>query len=175
MSPPTVLPASCYRVAGFTLMESLFCLAIIGTLMGMALPQLELQWQKTRRQDAQNSLMQLHLRQLQWRALHPQYASSLTELNWQGSYSFSKHYVLSLQGSNAQGYTLLATAVGLQSRYTPCGTMRLQGFQGIDGTGRLKPASRAQPGAQEKTVAPHQGDQELLKHGAQRESGSPPG
>jgi len=46
-------------------MESLFCLAIIGTLMGMALPQLELQWQKTRRQDAQNSLMQLHLRQLQ--------------------------------------------------------------------------------------------------------------
>jgi len=101
-------------------------IALIGTLMGVALPQLELQWQKTRRQDAQNSLMQLHLRQLQWRALHPQYASSLTELNWQGSYSFSKHYVLSLQGSNAQGYTLLATAVGLQSRDTPCGTMRLQ-------------------------------------------------
>jgi type IV pilus assembly protein PilE len=56
-------------------------MAIIGTLMGIVLPQFELQWQKTRRQDAQNSLMQLHLRQLQWRGLHAQYASSLSELN----------------------------------------------------------------------------------------------
>jgi hypothetical protein len=70
--------------------------------------------------------MQLHLHQLQWRALHPQFASSLSELNWQGSHSFSKHYALSLQGSNAQGYTLLATAVGLQSLDTPCAIMRLQ-------------------------------------------------
>ena len=126
MSPPTVLPASCYRVAGFTLMESLFCLAIIGTLMGMALPQLELQWQKTRRQDAQNSLMQLHLRQLQWRGLHAQYASTLSELNWAGTYSISKHYLLSLENSNAQGYILHATPVGLQSRATTCSSMSLR-------------------------------------------------
>ncbi len=116
----------CQSIAGFTLIESLIGIALIGTLMGIALPQLELQWQKIRRQDAQNSLMQLHLRQLQWRGLHPQYASSLSELNWMGSHSISKHYVLSLQGSNAQAYTLLATAVGLQSRDTTCSTMRLQ-------------------------------------------------
>lgn len=126
MHPPSTPSAPCYRAAGFTLIESLVSMAIVGTLMGIALPQLELQWQKIRRQDAQNSLMQLHLRQLQWRGLHPQYASSLSELNWMGSHSISKHYVLSLQGSNAQAYTLLATAVGLQSRDTTCSTMRLQ-------------------------------------------------
>ena len=73
-----------HQRTGFTLIESLISIALIGALMGIALPQLEFQWQKTRRQDAQNSLMQLHLRQLQWRGLHPQYASSLSELNWTG-------------------------------------------------------------------------------------------
>ena len=114
-----------YPTAGFTLIESLVSIALIGTLMGIALPQLELQWQKTRRQDAQNSLMQLHLRQLQWRGLHAQYASSLSELNWAGSHSVSKHYLLSLQSSNAKGYVLHATAVGLQSRDTACSSMSL--------------------------------------------------
>lgn len=126
MHTPSTPSAPCYRAAGFTLIESLVSMAIVGTLMGIALPQLELQWQKTRRQDAQNSLMQIHLRQLQWRGLHPQYAGTLSELNWVGSYSISKHYAISLQSSNAQAYTLLATAVGLQSRDTTCSSMRLQ-------------------------------------------------
>ena len=101
-------------------------MAIIGTLMGVALPQFELQWQKTRRQDAQNSMMQLHLRQLQWRGLHAQYASSLSELNWAGTHSISKHYLLSLQSSNAKGYILQATPVGLQSRDATCSSMSLR-------------------------------------------------
>ena len=115
-----------HQRTGFTLIESLISIALIGALMGIALPQLEFQWQKTRRQDAQNSLMQLHLRQLQWRGLHPQYASSLSELNWTGDLSISKHYQLSLQSSNAQGYILHATPVGLQSRDTTCSSMSMR-------------------------------------------------
>ena len=126
MNSPSSLSATCYRTAGFTLLESLVSMAIIGTLMSIALPQLELQWQKTRRQDAQNSLMQLHLRQLQWRGLHAQYASTLSELNWAGTHSISKHYLLSLQSSNANGYILQATPVGLQSRDTTCNSMSLR-------------------------------------------------
>jgi type IV pilus assembly protein PilE len=101
-------------------------MAIVGTLMGIALPQFELQWQKTRRQDAQNSLMQLHLRQLQWRGMNAQYANTLGELNWAGSHSISKHYQLSLQSSSAQGYILHATPVGMQSRDTTCSSMSLR-------------------------------------------------
>ena len=126
MNSPSSLSATCYRTAGFTLIESLVSMAIIGTLMSIALPQLELQWQKTRRQDAQNSLLQLHLRQLQWRGLHAQYASTLSELNWTGTHSISKHYLLSLQSSNAQGYILHATPVGMQSRDTNCSSMSLR-------------------------------------------------
>ena len=126
MHPPSTPSAPCYRAAGFTLIESLVSMAIVGTLMGIALPQLELQWQKTRRQDAQNSLMQLHFRQLQWRGLHAQYASTLSELNWTGTHSISKHYLLSLQSSNAQGYVLNATPVGMQSRDTNCSSMSLR-------------------------------------------------
>jgi type IV pilus assembly protein PilE len=126
MHTPFTPSAPCYRAAGFTLIESLVSMAIVGTLMGIALPQLELQWQKTRRQDAQNSLMQLHLRQLQWRGLHTQYASTLSELNWTGTHSISKHYLLSLQSSNAQGYVLNATPVGMQSRDTNCSSMSLR-------------------------------------------------
>ena len=126
MNSPSSLSATCYQTAGFTLIESLVSMAIIGTLMSIALPQLELQWQKTRRQDAQNSLLQLHLRQLQWRGLHAQYASTLSELNWTGTHSTSKHYILNLQSSDAQGYILHATPVGMQSRDTNCSSMSLR-------------------------------------------------
>ena len=126
MSPSSSFQAIRCCAAGFTLIESLICMAIIGTLMGIVLPQFELQWQKTRRQDAQNSLMQLHLRQMQWRGLHAQYASTLSELNWAGTHSISKHYHLSLNSSNTHGYILHATPVGLQSRDATCSSMSLR-------------------------------------------------
>ena len=118
-------PLACCNTAGFTLIESLVSIALIGILMGIALPQLEMHWQTSRRQDAQNSLLQLHLRQLQWRGLHPEYASSLTELSWPGSHSLSQHYLLNLQSSHAQGYVLHAAPVGMQSRDTACNSMSL--------------------------------------------------
>ncbi len=111
---------------GFTLIETLISLALIGLLMGIALPSLELQWQKTRRQDAQNTLLQLHLRQLQWRGLYPQYANALSELGWPNLESTSGYYSLRLQNVSAQGYVLEATAIGLQSRDTPCASMTLR-------------------------------------------------
>ena len=126
MSPPSSLQIKRCHTAGFTLIESLVCMAIIGALMGLALPRLELHWQKIRRQDAQNSLMQLHLRQMQWRGLHAQYASTLSELNWVGTHSISKHYHLSLQSSNTHSYILHATPVGLQSRDATCSSMSLR-------------------------------------------------
>ena len=111
---------------GFTLIEALISAALLGLLMGLALPQMEMYWQQTRRQDAQNSLLQLHLKQLQWRGLHPQYSNALAELAWPGSLTLAGHYTLSLQTTGTQGYALHATAIGLQARDTNCSIMSLQ-------------------------------------------------
>jgi len=111
---------------GFTLIEALISAALLGLLMGMALPQMEIYWLQSRRQDAQNSLLQLHLKQLQWRGLHPQYSSALAELAWPGTLTLAGHYSLSLQSTGTQGYVMHATAIGLQARDTPCRVMSLR-------------------------------------------------
>ncbi|MEN9996269.1 MAG: hypothetical protein RL462_1045 [Pseudomonadota bacterium] len=111
---------------GFTLIESLLSVALMTILMGIALPSLEQQWQHTRRQDAHNALGQLHLRQLQWRGLHPQYASTLADLSWPGNTSTAGNYTLTVNTASTQSFELQATAQGLQSRDTACRVMRLQ-------------------------------------------------
>lgn len=110
---------------GFTLIESLFSVALMAILMGIALPNFEQYWQISRRQDAQNSLLQLHLKQLQWRGLHPQYANSLPDLGWSSHTSSAGHYSLHLQNANSLSYELHATALGMQTRDAPCTKMSL--------------------------------------------------
>jgi type IV pilus assembly protein PilE len=111
---------------GFTLIESLFSLTLLAILTGIALPRFETQWQISRRQDAQNTLLQLHLRQLQWRGLHAQYASTLPELGWLSANSSAGHYRLQLQNAGPQSYELHAIATGLQTRDTACTRMSVR-------------------------------------------------
>ena len=113
-------PSNKPQLQGFTLIESVLSIALLAILLGIALPSLEQQWLKTRRQDAHNALEQLHLRQLQWRGLHTQYASTLSELSWPNATSTAGHYTLKVQNANAQSFELQATAVGLQARDEPC-------------------------------------------------------
>jgi type IV pilus assembly protein PilE len=109
-----------FQRQGFTLIESVLSMALMAILMGIALPNLERQWQHARRQDAHHALTQLHLRQLQWRGLHAQYASTLSELSWPNASSSAGHYALLVQNANAQSFNLQATAIGLQARDAPC-------------------------------------------------------
>lgn len=115
-----------FQTQGFTLIESMVSVSLLGILMGVALPSLERHWQQVRRQDAQSALGQLHLRQSQWRGLHPQYAATLVELSWPSNVSTSGHYILSLQNVTAQSFELKATPIGLQARDTDCQSMHLQ-------------------------------------------------
>ena len=111
---------------GFTLIETMVSVALLATLTGLTLPSLSQHWQHTRRHDAQNTLRQLHLRQIQWRGLHPQFAGTLLEMGWPQTTSSSGFYSISLQNATAQGYQLHATAIGIQTYDTVCQVMSLQ-------------------------------------------------
>ena len=114
-----------HLLQGFTLIESLLSVALMAILMGIALPNFEQHWQISRRQDAQNTLLQLHLKQLQWRGLHAQYANTLSDLGWASDVSSAGHYSLHLQNADSQSYELHATAKGIQTRDVPCTKMSL--------------------------------------------------
>lgn len=111
---------------GFTLIESLVSVSLMGILLGIALPNLERHWQQVRRQDAQYALGQLHLRQSQWRGMHSHYANTLAELSWPTNTSTGGHYILTFQNVTAQSFELQATPTGLQARDTACQSMHLQ-------------------------------------------------
>jgi type IV pilus assembly protein PilE len=118
--------SSQHPTPGFTLIEALLSVALMAILLGIALPSLEQQWQRARRQDAHNALGQLHLRQLQWRGLHAQYASTLSDLSWPSITSAAGYYTLSVQNATTQSFEVHATASGLQARDTPCRVISLQ-------------------------------------------------
>jgi type IV pilus assembly protein PilE len=105
-------------LAGFTLIETLISVMLMGILMSIALPSLEQQWLKTRRHAVQNSLSQIHLRQAQWRGTHALYADNFSDL---GNLNFaSPHYNFSLDNVSTQTYNVHAQAKGTQTRDTQC-------------------------------------------------------
>ena len=123
--------------AGFTLIETLISVMMMGILMSIVLPSLEQQWLKTRRHAAQNSLSQIHLRQVQWHGTHALYADNFSDL---GNLNFaSPHYNFSLENVSAQTYSVHAQAKGTQARDTQCLVLSLR----ISSNGQLLKTSNA--------------------------------
>jgi len=112
-----------HRQRGFTLIDLMICVAVIGVLSTVAYPAFSSTVSKSRRSDALVALMKLQLAQERHRADHPSYAD-LTELG-QPDRTPSGHYQLNLQGVTAEGYTVHATAIGAQQGDVLCRHLRL--------------------------------------------------
>lgn len=113
--------ASC--AAGFTLIELMICVAIVGVLSSVAYPAFSGTLATTRRSDALVALMKVQVRQERFRADHPSYGD-LSQLGLDSA-SPARHYEIEMLDTSASGYSVHAAAVGGQQRDAQCRHLRM--------------------------------------------------
>lgn len=115
------------RAAGFTLIELMLVVAIVGIITAIALPAYQNYVMKSRRSEAQNALSQAAQAQERFRSSRSSYASTMAILYPDGEPSLT-HYTLSMSlppapnASWTAGYEVHATpkAGSPQVRDTAC-------------------------------------------------------
>lgn len=128
MSLPTSLstrriPHPHRRTAGFTLIELMICVAIVGVLSSVAYPAFSGTLATLRRIDARVALMNVQLRQERFRTDHRSYGE-LSQLGLDSA-SSARHYEIAMLDHSATGYSVRASAIGGQQRDTLCRHLKL--------------------------------------------------
>ena len=91
---------------GFTLIELMIAVAIIGILLAIALPSYQSQIMRGRRLDARSALLELSSREEKFYAISNQYSATAADLGYP-----SFPYAISSSG-NGRSYYTLSLAVG---------------------------------------------------------------
>ncbi|MGD8939445.1 MAG: type IV pilin protein [Gammaproteobacteria bacterium] len=115
------------RTTGFTIMELLIAIAVLGILAALAIPAYQGNMQSSRRTDGITALLDVQAQQTQWRANNVTYAATLTtDLGWANSVSPEGYYTISLSNVTATTYTATATPkVGGPQESDSCGNLVL--------------------------------------------------
>ncbi len=108
--------------SGFTLVELMVVVAIVGILAGIALPSYQEHVRRARRTDAQTALAELAQQMLRHYTIHQQYTGATLDHGIVGR--VSTHYLVSFAEKASQSYTLHAVPVGAQAA-DRCGTLSL--------------------------------------------------
>lgn len=113
---------------GFSLIELMLALAILGILLAISYPSYQQHVLRSYRSEATSSLLQLANAQEQYRADHGVYSSDFSVLGG-AAQSPSARYRLSITLLDAeQGFELAATAQGLQQADTACSSFTLNHY-----------------------------------------------
>lgn len=109
------------NLKGFTLIELVIVLLIVGILIGIATPSYLTYMREGRRIDAVNSLLSISLAEERYRSNNSTYGT-LAQV-WAGvTTSTQGYYTLSISNTSATAYTITATAVGNQANDSNGGT-----------------------------------------------------
>ncbi len=143
------MSSSLHREAGFTLIEVMIVVVIIGVLMMVALPAYEGQQTRAKRTIAQVELMKIVARQEQYFVNNRAYSTTLAPLGFAdpwvvdadgrevGAAAADRVYSISLVSPTAMAFELQAVPQGQQARDTVCGTLVISsvGEKSATGTG----------------------------------------
>lgn len=97
---------------GFTLIELMIVVVLIGVIAAIALPAYQDYAKRARRADAKTSLLELQMAMEKWRANNPTYTTNMNDLGYLGATdqaSKEGYYTLDIpSAASASGYTLTA-------------------------------------------------------------------
>ena len=128
---------------GFTLVELLIALAILGILVGVAVPSYNQYIMKSHRTDAINSLTDLSLRLEQRYTTLNSYAEATIAANnaqtdvLDSATSAEGRYTLSIDSATDAAFSITATPIGPQAKDYVCKKFTLSnlGIKSVSGTG----------------------------------------
>lgn len=116
------IPGGPQSASGFTLIEVMIVVAVIGLLAAIAYPSYQAQLRKGRRADAITAMTQIQQAQERWRGSHTSYAdqAALTAAPPAGlglaATSEKGYYAFAISDATGTGYKLTATAVAGKSQ-----------------------------------------------------------
>lgn len=110
---------------GFTLIELVVTIAILGILVAIAYPAYQEQIRKSRRPEGQGALVELANVQQQYFSDNFTFTPTLTNLGYTSATTLGGHYTLSVPVASASAFTVRARPTGAQALDTHCAQMDL--------------------------------------------------
>lgn len=115
MAKTSMLPATRYQ--GFTLLELMVAVAVIGILASIAIPGYQNYVRGARRAEAQADMLKIQLGLEKWRASNNTYTSTLSSVGFTDT---NPYYQYSITNNTGSAYTINAQAQGSQNSDTGC-------------------------------------------------------